>query len=273
MNSENKISRAAFIKTGAVFGVAALMTACGEKPEKTQVYLEKTAQWLERTSDALEKARQNLEASQTVNAAIPSITPSPSKSELLTPSRAVSMEVKTPTLAFLKQDKKTLQEIRNTTGGEKIILEDALISYVIKIPRPYVSDAVYGVLAVNIDSKEKGVAVIENFDCGMEMLEENNTLGDPIGSDKSPAISGLWKPNTRFESIGGTMFVEPSLGTIAVVTGTKYQFEEDDQSISCPKKSVFSGAGEVPEILAREAGKLIRNLIEGFKEGYFEENK
>jgi hypothetical protein len=272
MNSENGISRKNFIKSVGIIGISSILASCNKTPEKTQSLLEETSQWLEKTADAIDKAQQRLNSSQTANAEKSSLTP-PSKVASPTISQTAPHETTTPTSTYIKEDKENLQEIRNATGGEKLSLDDPLISYIVKIPRPFVSDAVYGVLAIKVDSEEKGVAIIENFNCGFELLSKADLLGNPIGSDKSPTISGLWKPDYRFNNIDGTMFVEPSLGTIAVVTGTSYQLKENESSVSCPKKSIFSNAGDFPEKLAQETGKLIRDIIEGFKDGYFEENK
>lgn len=267
MNQEKGLSRREFVKTGVLTGAAVILSACGKNPEKTQVFLERTSQKLIETANALDTRDSVLKASQTAQAQIlktPDTFQTPLGALMDTP------HTETPS-PYLSEDINTLNELRITEGGEKLTMENALISYVVKIPRPFASDAVYGVLAVNTKDGEKGAALIENFDCAMDILEENDLLGDPIGSEKSPAISGLWKPDIRFENISGTMFVEPSLGTIAVVTGTSYQFGVNDPEAVCPKNSVFSGAGEIPRILAQESGKLIKTLIEEFKAGYFEE--
>lgn len=258
MNSERRISRRTALKyCGAVVGLITITGCSGKSPDETQVILEKTANLLNKTANAIETAQQKFTATHTA------------QSEKAATTSAQIEETSTPFV--LESDKENLKKIQETNGGEKISLENPLVSYVVKIPRPLTSDAVYAVLAIQENGKERGVGIIENFDCGLEGLEMADKLGDPIGSDKSPAISGLWKSNTRFENISGKMFVEASLGTVAVVTGNSYQLNKKDTPIECPKKSIFAGAGDLPEKLAREAGRVIKDVIEGFKEGYFEE--
>lgn len=248
MSKERKISRRTALKFGGAFLALAAVTACGRKnPDETQVFLEKTADLLEKTSRAVETTQTKEVTTK----------PIPVKD--------------TPTPFVTESDKENLEKILETNGGEEISLESPFVSYVVKIPRPLTSDAVYAVLAIQENGNERGIGIIENFDCGLEELEKTDKLGDPVGSDKSPAISGIWKPSVRFKNISGEMFVEASLGTIAVVTGNSYRLGENDAPIECSKKSIFSGAGDLPEKLARETGGIIKDVIEGFKEGYFEE--
>ena len=289
MESDKRLTRRQFLKLVPPIGLA-FTTACRGKNTdeslKKEVGLEKTEQSLEETQQILKITQEtpipiitqrpatNTSEKHVTQTSTDKATSTPAEATLTnTPTAVENTETVPVTPTPEHNDQKIIDDIRDTSGGEKLNLENSLISYVVKIPRPFTDDAVYGVLAVNVNNEEKGMAVIDNFDCGLEQLQNANKLGSPIGSGKSPSISGLWKPNVRFENVGGTMFIEPSLGTIAVITGTSYQFDANDQKISCPKDSVFSGAGKLPEILAREAGKLIRTLLEGFKEGYFEENK
>ena len=266
--------------TWATFGVGGFaLAACTKNPQQIEEGVTKTLQWLEKTAEALEKDKQLLQASQTSQAR-PTQKPSPlsptagirTASQTASPIpkntdiNPVIKETLTPTADL---DQKILSEIRAARGGEALSLEQPLISWVIKIPRPFTSDAVYAVIAVNQNGEQKGAAVIDNFDCGLEKLQDTGKLGEPFGSNKSPAISGLWKPDIRFNNIKGEMFVEASIGVPAVVTGTSYQFSEKEQALNCPKKSVFSNPGSVPEKLGQQTGKLIRNLVNGFESGYF----
>ena len=252
------MERKDFLKLAALAAATIAVRACtGKSPDELDAYLKKTSESLRNTTNALETAQQKFAASQTAQPERATITPT--KTE------------KTPTPFFIDSDKENLEKIQETNGGEKINLENPLVSYVVKIPRPLTSDAVYAVLAIKENNKERGIGIIENFNCGLELLEKTDKLGNPIGSEKSPAINGLWKTNARFENISGKMFVEASVGTIAVVTGNLYQLNQNDTAVECLKKSVFSGAGDLPEKLAREAGGIIKDVIEGFKEGYFDE--
>lgn len=253
--------------------IASLLTSCSSDNQKTTDFLKKTADWLEKTADALEKSVQTLEAKQTKLAA-PSITPKPLKTptplrtlETPTPSRTATTEL-SPTP---NHDQLNLKMVREKRSGDSIALENALISYVVKVSRPFMTDAVYGVLAIKDGGEEKGVAVIENFDCGLNFLNQYDLLGKPLGSDTSPAISGVWKPNTRFDEVSGKIYIEASVGAVAMITGNNYQLNETDQKVNCPKNSALSGAGDLPQKLAKETGKLIKNLIDGFQEGYFED--
>lgn len=256
-----KISRERFLRLSAAVTAALVVGSCSKTPQEAEDSLKKTTNWLDNMADAL--------GSTETTVATKIQTPTP-EGATITPKPSNTPEIPTP--SFDLEDNENLQKIRETNSGEIISLKKLKVSYVVKIPRPLVPDAVYAVGAIEKNGEEKGVVIIENFDCGLENLQKANKLGDPLGSDKTPAVSGLWKPNTRFDEIGGKMFVEASVGTIAVVTGTSYRLDENEAAIECPKNSIFKGAGDLPEKLAREAGKIIRDVIEGFKEGYFEEN-
>lgn len=258
MSADRTIGRKQFLQTGIIGGLSLVAASCSKDPNKTTEVADNLSRWLEATADALEERQKQLQATQaalTTHQVPNTFTPSPS--------------AEVGTVSISDSDQENLREVRSAEGGEKIELEKALISYVIKIPRPG-SDAIYGVYAIESDDKQKGVGIIENFDCGFEMLEDENLLGQPVGSDMSPAISGLWKPDAHFERIGGEIFLEWSVGTIPVITGTSYQLDKDQQTQTCPKDSIFSEAGEWPKILAREAGGIIKSVLEGLQEGYFD---
>ena len=258
MSADRSVGRKQFLQAAFIGSLSLTVVSCIKDPNKTTEAVENFSRWLDATADALAEKHRQLQATQaalTTRQVPNTFTPSPSE-EIGTRSISVS-------------DQENLQKIRSVEGGEKIELEKALISYVIKIPRPG-TDAVYGVYAIESDGKQKGVGIIENFDCGFEMLEDKNLLGRPVGSDTSPAISGLWKPSVHFEKIGGEIFLEWSAGTIPVITGTSYQLDKNQQTQTCPKDSIFSDAGEWPKNLARATGEIIGSILEGLQEGYFD---
>jgi len=257
MSADRTIGRKQFLQAAFIGSLSLTVASCIKDPGETTKVAEDLSRWLEATADALEERQRQLQATQAAltTRQVPN-TPTPSPIEV-------------GTISISDSDQENLREIRSAEGGENIELEKALISYVIKIPRPS-SDAIYGIYAIESDGKQEGVGIIENFDCGFEILKNENLLGQPVGSETSPAISGLWKPGVHFEKIGGKIFLEWSTGTIPVITGTSYQLDKDQQTQICPKDSIFSEAGEWPKILAREAGGIIKSVLEGLQEGYFD---
>lgn len=257
MSADRTIGRKQFLQTGIIGGLSLVAASCNKDPNKTTEAAADLSRWLEATANALEERQKQLQATQAAltTRQVPN-TPTPSLTEV-------------GTISISDSDLENLQEIRSAEGGENIELKKALISYVIKIPRMG-PDAIYGVYAIKTNGEQEGVGLIENFDCGFEILEDENLLGQPVGSDTSLAISGLWKPDAYFERIGGEVFLEWSTGTIPVITGTSYQLDKDQQPLICPKDSIFSEASEWPKILAREAGGIIKSVLEGLQEGYFD---
>ncbi|HLE49356.1 MAG TPA: hypothetical protein VI819_04995 [Patescibacteria group bacterium] len=281
------------IRTGSYITIASMfVSACrpvnsstqdeaeesGNKIQETSVPkdLLKEYQKLQATQNALQTQVSELQTKKEVPTIVilptPTLTPAKFTVESPTtrPTTAIPLDTLTPTP---NPDDKILKDVRENSGGEQITLNDVLITYVVKIPRPFTGDAIYAVFGVNTPTGTKGLGLIENFNCELTDLEKNDLLGSPLGSDKSPAISGIWEINKRFETINTRVFVEQSAGTIPVLTSESHKLDEDDSLTACPKDSIFSGAGDLPRAAAKKAGELIREIIEGFKDGYFDYGK
>lgn len=212
---------------------------------------------------------------QTKSSFIPITPPSSTPTETSTPHPSPiitfkSSETITPSPEFSEFDVLNKNIVETSRKGDEVVLENVLIKYIVKLPRPGFSDAVYGILAIVTDEGDKGVAVIENFDCEFDALTESSELGDPLFSETQPLSSGIWQPSVRFEILEGEVFVESSMGTVPIITSEEFKYQEE--TIICEKTSVFEGFGDLPEKAAEKVGQLLRELVDGFEERFFEDN-
>ncbi|OGM11882.1 hypothetical protein A2Z22_01465 [Candidatus Woesebacteria bacterium RBG_16_34_12] len=194
----------------------------------------------------------------------PTNTPNLTETQAATKTEELKIE-----LPYQKDDQNNLNKIRISREEEQVILVNPLIEYIVKVPRPLISDAVFGVLAIETEEGVKGVAVFENADCEFAELSESGQLGDPkFGERIEPIASGLWQPHIRFKGLKAISFIEYSSGTIPVFTSQSFTTTEGNE-IDCPKESAFGGFGELPYDSGEIIGSTLKEFIEGFNKGFF----
>lgn len=170
------------------------------------------------------------------------VPPTPSPIPTLTKILATPTETLTPTPSHIETDAAIKYSIETARKGDLVVLENALISHVIKISRSNFGDAnlgdiVLGVVSVKSVEGNKLLVVIENFDCQLKSLADSGELGDPIGPTDFLFATGVWAPHVRLD-IYAKMVKEYSMGSIPWAISDKYTYQGQD--ITCPKESGFA---------------------------------